>query len=684
MKKKIPCNLRVPVLFVDSVLNTDDRLVTEVFNAGALGIAEGRTPDVPHGIRMPLTSLREFRPNSFTQLVLIRFEDADAVCHLEKSELQQFPFPVFVEVGSATQACGAEKAGASGLIAKGYEAPGWVSETNGLVLLQEILAVCDLPVFLQGGIGIHTTTGAIAAGASGVVLDVQLLLTKESGVNDDLKVFFRSLSAPATTTLAESCGSPCRVYSRLGTRVVKEFRKLEESLTEDSHESFRHRIAARLTENVSSPDTGEALLAISEDILIAKHLADSFGSAAAILTMFSEVIEHPEKQWPFEESSRVCKLHTTRFPMVQGPMAHVSDNPDFLAEVSRGGALPFLALGNMPAPIAREAMDEARQKTDGHFGVGLIGLEVNRHCYEAHLEIMKESPPPFAILAAGSVELAKRIEDQGTICYLHCPASTIVKEGLKAGLRHFVFEGCESGGHIGTLSSLNLWSANLIELERASADGLSLAEVTILFAGGIATGRAAAFVAGMTADLVTKGLSVGLQMGTAYLVTNEAVSTGAITSTYQKLTVDSDRTVVIGRSVNTKARSAASPMAMNIMNREQERIRQGVPLRDRKALYENDNLGALRLASKGCAIDPTTSNWERPMFCDLSSEEQLDRGLYLMGQAVSLLPSATTIEQLHTEIIQEGRAIFEQNQEPVAEVFEPDSQHLETLSETYG
>ena len=61
----------------------------------------------------------------------------------------------------------------------------------------------------------------------------------------------------------------------------------------------------------------------------------------------------------------------------------------------QAGALPFMAMGNMPEGIAREGLALAREKTQGNFGVGLIGLEVNRACYESHLEIMKQDPPAF-------------------------------------------------------------------------------------------------------------------------------------------------------------------------------------------------------------------------------------------------------------------------------------------------
>ena len=120
-------------------------------------------------------------------------------------------------------------------------------------------------------------------------------------------------------------------------------------------------------------------------------------------------------------------------------------------------------------------------------------------------------------------------------------------------------------------------------------------------------------------------------------------------------------------------------MASQLLEREQERLRAGVPLRERKELYKKDNLGALRLASKGCAIDPETATWDCPVFCDLAPEEQLDRGLYLMGQVVSLLESPLSIEQLHAEIIEEGRRLFEAM--PIAAAAENDMSEEATYTD---
>ncbi|MBI5569934.1 MAG: SDR family NAD(P)-dependent oxidoreductase [Desulfomonile tiedjei] len=668
MSKQLP-ELNIPVLYVNPPLNGDAALVEEVSRAGGLGIVDHATAgpapfsvatDVPYGVRIGLAELPDFSADANVKLVVLPLTDAAGLAGLEPAALATYPLPILAEVATQEDAEHARAAGASGLVARGYEGAGWVSETCGFVLLQRLLNTCDLPVFLQGGVGLHTAAGARAAGAAGVVLDVHLLFAERSAVEHSLKDFLSGLGFPTTETLAESTGMPLRVYSRAGTKAVRQLRKAGDALKPEDHASYREQLAAAMRERLEALDSGDALLPLSEDLNTAKNLCSEHLTAGEIVAVFGRMMAGCTAHWPFVADSELCRKHRTRFPVVQGPMAHVSDNPHFLAAVAAGGALPFLAMGNMPAPIAAEAIRLAREQTGGNFGVGLIGLDINGKCYEAHLALMRETPPPFAILAAGGVELAKRIEEQGTTCYLHCPAPSMLAEALKAGLRHFVFEGCESGGHIGAFGSLDLWSANLNELQAAASSGIPLAEVSVLFAGGIASGRATAFLGGMVGGLAAKGLHVGLQMGTAYLTTREAVDTCAITSTYQELTVESQKTVVIGRTVNIRARAAGSPAAATLIEREQQRLREGVPLRERKELYETDNLGSLRLAAKGCAIDPSTATWDCPVFCDLTTEDQLTRGLYLMGQAVSLLEKPCTVEELHAEILDGGRRIFEE------------------------
>src|SRR4051812_14098665 len=68
------------------------------------------------------------------------------------------------------------------LIARGREAGGRVGDLTTFVLLQRLLAdgAVDVPVLAAGGIGPRTAAAAVAGGAAGVVLDVQLALVRET------------------------------------------------------------------------------------------------------------------------------------------------------------------------------------------------------------------------------------------------------------------------------------------------------------------------------------------------------------------------------------------------------------------------------------------------------------------------------------------------------------------------
>lgn len=669
MTRALPFGLSIPVIYVNPALNADAGLIRAVHGCGGIGFVdrygtaavEFTVPTgIARGVRISLRELGNLPPDPDLRLAMIPLEEAPRVAALPPGLFSQTTVGVLVEVGSAREAEAAEQAGAAGLVARGNEGPGRISETAGFVLLQELLDCTSLPVFLQGGVGPHTAIGALGAGATGVVLDVHLLFSCDSVLAKSLNGFLRDLGSPATVVLGESQGLPCRVYGREGTRMVREMRKFEQSLSEQDAPILRNKIEAALRVPAESPDVDEGLIPLSEDIATARSLADEHNSAGGIIRSLVRGMTSDGYSWPFREKSRVCRQHGTLYPIVQGPMAHVSEGAAFLVKVLNGGALPFLALGNMAPSLAQEKIRLARTETGGTFGVGLIGLEVNRKNYEAHLEIMSRDPPPFAILAGGSVHLAQRVESMGTTCYLHCPTPTVLAEGLRSGLKHFVFEGNESGGHIGSFGSLDLWSANLLELEKAYQEGISLGDVVVLFAGGIGSGRACAFVAGMTAGLVSRGLNVGLQMGTAYLATSEVVSTQAITSTYQKLVLETEKTVIVGTTVKTRARAANSPMASTLIARELKRIQDGMPIRERKALYEADNMGALGLAAKGRAPALHAAGNGPGTWVQLQPQEQLERGLYLMGQVASIFKEPTSIEELHRGILSNGRSIFDE------------------------
>ena len=89
--------------------------------------------------------------------------DADLVRTLKERGLR-----VVLEVTSLPEARAAMEAGADLLLARGHEGAGLVGEETSFVLLQRLLDEIDIPVWVRGGIGLHTAAACYVAGAAGV------------------------------------------------------------------------------------------------------------------------------------------------------------------------------------------------------------------------------------------------------------------------------------------------------------------------------------------------------------------------------------------------------------------------------------------------------------------------------------------------------------------------------------
>ncbi|WP_205944146.1 hypothetical protein [Pedobacter sp. HDW13] len=83
---------------------------------------------------------------------------------------------IIYQVFDLESARAAEKNGAYGIIVKGNEGAGRVAYESSFVLFQRIIQAVNIPVWVQGGVGIHTAASLIAQGAAGIILDSQLAL----------------------------------------------------------------------------------------------------------------------------------------------------------------------------------------------------------------------------------------------------------------------------------------------------------------------------------------------------------------------------------------------------------------------------------------------------------------------------------------------------------------------------
>lgn len=555
---------------------------------------------------------------------------------------------VLAEVRSVTDVRPALAAGASGLLVRGNESGGLVGEETAFVLLQRIVAELgaktgEVPLFVAGGIGPHSAAAAIAGGASGVVLDSQLALVRESSLPDPLKAALRAMDGSETAVVGSH-----RVYVRPGT--------LAASLPVPAS-------CEEVASLLGADDLATGLLAAGQDAALAAPLAARWPTASALVRgMRRQIAAHlgaaSRRPGLLGPGSRLAASHGIRYPIAQGPMTRVSDRAAFARAVGEGGGLPFLALALMDGAEARALLLETKDAMGGMpFGAGILGF-VPREVRAAQMEALLDARPPVALVAGGRPSQARPLEEAGIATYLHVPSPGLLDMFLGEGARRFVFEGRECGGHVGPRSSFALWDA---QVERILALGLA-AEVSVLFAGGIHDARSAAMVGALSATLVEARAAVGVLMGTSYLFTEEAVRTGAVLPGYQEVALSCEDTVLLETSPGHATRCAGTPYVDAFGDARERMEAAGTDQSEMWAALELLNLGRLRIASKGLAR--VARDGDR--LVEVSPEEQLEQGMFMLGQVAALRRSTTTVAQLHHEV-SAGSEDYLASLSPVAE-----------------
>ncbi|MEU1094295.1 SDR family NAD(P)-dependent oxidoreductase [Streptomyces sp. NPDC005877] len=523
------------------------------------------------------------------------------------------PTRVLAEAGDRDEARRAAADGAYGLVARGSECGGRGGELGTFVLLQALLAdpAYELPVWACGGVGPRTAAAAVAGGAAGVVLDTQLALLAESGITDEAAAALRTMDGSETTVVD-------------GVRALRNAR------------------------------TG-LHLPVGQDGFLAAVFADRWGTVAGAVRGVREAIlaaaTDPAAARTLAAGSPLARALGTRLPVVQGPMTRVSDRAAFAAAVAREGALPMLALALSDGEQSRALLERTRDELgERPWGVGILGFTDSRLRAE-QLAAVRAVRPTHAIIAGGRPSQAADLEAAGIRTFLHVPSATLLNQFIDMGMRKFVFEGAECGGHVGPRNSFPLWEAQLAAVEEyvARAPGAA-GDFQVLLAGGIHDERSSAMAAALTAPLAARGVAVGVLMGTAYLFTAEAVACGAIQPVFQRQVIAAGATALLESAPGHATRCVASPYTADYAAARARLRADGTP--DRRAWEELErlNIGRLRIASKGVERDGTEL---RPV----SEQRQLDAGMFMAGEVAVLRSAATTVGALH-DAVSRGAAAF--------------------------
>ncbi|MEI6167564.1 MAG: SDR family NAD(P)-dependent oxidoreductase [bacterium] len=558
---------------------------------------------------------------------------------------------VLVEVVTTEVAQAAESAGADGVIAKGNESGGWVGEETAFVLLQHLRRSVSIPIWVQGGIGTHTVAAAYVGGAAGVVLDAQLALLEESPLSPPMRTRIAGMDGTETLCL--------RVHPNLMFRTLAPRGEATQTL---NPEDIRKRIGWG--------DELTSLAPLGQDACFARHLAGRYGTVGRTLRgLRAELRSHLRSALcsaPLKEGSPWTAAHATRYPIVQGPMTRVSDTPAFAESVAEAGGLPFLALGLQRAAELESLLGETRRHLGKRpWGVGLLGF-LAAPLREEQLSVVRRHHPPFALIAGGQPEQAHILEQDGIQTYLHVPTSGLLKLFIEEGTRWFVFEGRECGGHVGPLSSFVLWEqATQVLLESLPAN--ELATCHVLLAGGIHDACSAAMAAVCVASLAERGVKIGFLMGTAYLFTKEAVSSGAILEHFQRQACACRHTLLLETGPGHVVRCAPTPYA-EVFSHQKSRLRaEGATPEQLRGILETLNIGRLRLAAKGVTRRHSVAGKVTPV----NENEQLAEGLFMLGQAAALHQGVYTVPELHDDVIAGGTRLLMEAASPAAESTPP-------------
>ena len=582
---------------------------------------------------------------------------------------------VILESTCLEQARVGEQIGVDGIIAKGHEAGGRVGNETTFILLQRLLKCLSLPVWAQGGIGLHTAAACYAAGAAGVILDVQLALTRESSLPEGIKTKISSMDGTQTTCLGNEIGECYRVCSRLGIHAIEELQRKEKTLIKDASSQSENAAIWReaVSQSVGWDSLERHLFFLGQDVAFAAPLARQFLTVGGVLEAIYQTIDsHCQAAWslrPLGEGSPLAQSHGTRYPIVQGPMARVSDTPDFADQVVQKGALPFLALSQMGAQqvdrLLRETRTLLKEKV---WGVGLLGF-LPPDLYKEQVKVVIDHHPRFALIAGGRPNQVSELEQKGISTYLHVPSPGLLRMFLNDGVGRFVFEGREAGGHVGPLCGFVLWEAMINVLLEHIVSSSQSKEFHVLFAGGIHDSLSASMVTIMAAPLAERGVKVGVQLGSAYLFTEEAVSSGAIVKGYRQEVIKCDQTCLLESGPGHAIRCVDTPYVRNFHQEKRRLAKQGKSAGEIRHTMESMNLGRLRIASKGTARNPNHGKEAKASnFVHLNEEEQRTQGVYMIGQVAALRDKSFSISELHHDISVNGSTrieqLYEKRQEP--------------------
>jgi len=218
-----------------------------------------------------------------------------------------------------------------------------------------------------------------------------------------------------------------------------------------------------------------------------------------------------------------------------------------VSAVSKAGGVGIIGAGGMPPDELARQIELVRRATDRPFGVNLMLMDPS---VPEQVEVVVRARVPLVTTGAGSpAKYMDALKEAGILVFPVVPAVKLAVRMERLGADGVIAEGMESGGHIGTETTM--------ALVPQIVDAVS---VPVVAAGGIADGR------GMAAALALG--AAGVQVGTRFLASEEA----PVHEDYKRAVLKAqDRdTIITGRTLGRPVRCLANKLTKTLARYEAE------------------------------------------------------------------------------------------------------------------
>lgn len=303
--------------------------------------------------------------------------------------------------------------------------------------------------------------------------------------------------------------------------------------------------------------------------------------------------------------TRITELLGIEYPIIQGGMAWVAEY-HLAAAVSNAGGLGLIGAGGAPADFVREQIRKAKELTDKPFGVNIMLMNPEA---DKIAEVIVEEGIKVVTTGAGNPSKYMAMWKDAGVKVIPVVASVAMAKLMqRAGADAVVAEGMESGGHIG--------SATTMTLVPQVVDAVT---IPVIAAGGIADGRGFAAAIMLGAEAV--------QIGTRFCVATEAITHADYKERIIKAKdIDSE---VTGMSHGHPIRCIRNNMTKEYVRLEKE----GAGFEE----LEHLTLGSLRKAVM---------------------EGDVTNGTVMAGQIAGMIKKEQTCQEMITEIMEEGSRLL--------------------------